>query len=448
MFQGSIPQAVRDMLHETVQGWHAQHYAVACSGNFTVERVLHQAGKPLISGCDVSIYTCALGAYFARSPFRLRLKDEYHERFAWLLPGLQTQAGGVATLMLLTSFAPAIKPTANAYYARLLDAYRRQWDALLDKTIQRLEAVPLRLHHFEIGDAVPWLETLPADVAVLSFPPFFAKGYEKMWAVHDQLFDWDKPAFAEIFEAHRTRFIVSLTQRREWLFMTSYEIPEYADHLRGMARTTLRGVPMYLYASSSPTRIAVPRQQVAPVNVPRLAPGDVLPEAAPVKLLPLSVPQFQAIRAQYLNAAIQVAGRNDGIGVLIDGKLVGVFAFRVGYAVPGAAADTMYLLTDFAVAPTDYPRLSKLVLYAALSREAQLIAERMARRRIRYIFTTAFSNNPVSMKYRGLFDLNNRKETPEATYHYALNYVAAAGQWSLAAGYAEWRKKHGDTKPT
>jgi hypothetical protein len=116
----------------------------------------------------------------------------------------------------------------------------------------------------------------------------------------------------------------------------------------------------------------------------------------------------------------------------------------------------MYLLSDFPVAPTDYPRLSKLVLYAALSQESKLLAERIARHRVRSLYTTAFSNKPVSMKYRGLFALANRKENPHwsasaatdpgAYYQqrYQINYEAPMGQWTLAEGLALWKAKHGE----
>ena len=48
------------------------------------------------------------------------------------------------------------------------------------------------------------------------------------------------------------------------------------------------------------------------------------------------------------------------------------------------------------------------------------------------------------MLYRGLFDLNNRQNTPETTYGYVLNDVAVAGQWTLAEGYGEWHKKYAE----
>jgi hypothetical protein len=79
---------------------------------------------------------------------------------------------------------------------------------------------------------------------------------------------------------------------------------------------------------------------------------------------------------------------------------------------PGLSLDIsrVYMLSDFPVAPTDYSRLSKLVLYASLSKESKLIAERVAKRRIKQVLTTAYSNAPESMKYRGIFKLHTRKE--------------------------------------
>lgn len=84
-----------------------------------------------------------------------------------------------------------------------------------------------------------------------------------------------------------------------------------------------------------------------------------------------------------------------------------------------------------------------------------LLAERVARHRVREVLTTAFSQNPVSMKYRGLFALRSRKENahgaeagagdPAAYYQqrYQLNYLAPMGQWTLAEGLALWKAKHG-----
>ena len=83
----------------------------------------------------------------------------------------------------------------------------------------------------------------------------------------------------------------------------------------------------------------------------------------------------------------------------------------------------------------------------------------MTKRRVRGIVTTAFTKRPVSMKYRGMFELLNRKENDLAkqawakdidaatnSYYaqpYELNYGSAMGRWTLAEGMAEWKRKHG-----
>ncbi len=446
MFQGTIPQAARQILSEVAQGWRTDTAAIACSGNLTIERTLHEHQRFTLHSCDVSIYSCALGAYFARQPFRLSLKSTHVQEWHWLQPYLASQSDALATLMLLSNLQQGITSAGqianNAYYRRLWAGYRQQWDDLHARTVKRIEEAPLRLASFHAGDAVDWLPTLPADTAVLSFPPFFAKGYAVMWAKLEVLFDWDAPAYQEIFEARRQQFLRDLMARDCWLIGTSYPIDDYAPYLRGRCQTTNRGVPLYLYASTGTARVVVPHQMTAPLPYQTIAPGDNI--AAPLRLVQLTAPQFRALRSRYLNPTIKPADAALALGVFAGDKLIGAFAMNKSFQQPGAAADTLYLLSDFAVAPTDYPRLSKLILHAALSHEAKIYAERTAGRRVRHLFTTAFTNNPVSMKYRGLFELHSRKETPADPDHkFMLNYIALAGQWSLDEALSRWQKKHG-----
>lgn len=443
MFQGTIPQAVRQMLADAAQDWTATSLSVACSGNLTIERVF--AGRLALRGCDVSIYSCALGSFFAGQPFRLELKPEHAEAWGWLADGMTTPSGRLATLLLLTNLSLALDSTHrlkdNPYWRRMGAAYRAQWPTLLEKTVARLDAVELKLESFHCGDAVDWLADVPRDSAVASFPPFFAGGYETMWRHLDGLFSWDAPAYADLFDDRRTLFLDRLTDRRDWAFGTSTPLLDYANRLRGMTQTTARGVPLYVYSSSARMRVVMPRTLLAPLPVPKLTPGAAV--AGPLQLLPLTAQQFDGLRAQYLNPAIKPAAASAAYGVVAGGQLVGAFAFSTSYGVPGASGDAIYLLSDFAVAPTDYARLSKLVLTAALSREAQLLAERLTKRRVRWLVTTAFSQHPVSMKYRGLFDQTGRKPSKTPEFAYQLQYQAAAGRWSLDEGLAQWQKKHG-----
>lgn len=87
-----------------------------------------------------------------------------------------------------------------------------------------------------------------------------------------------------------------------------------------------------------------------------------------------------------------------------------------------------------------------------------MLAERITNHRIKSLVTTAFSKNPVSMKYRGLFKLLNKKkldgvdenETDMSKIYYnqgyELNYGATMGEWTLAEGLEMWKKKHSQTE--
>ncbi|MCU0466174.1 MAG: hypothetical protein MUF38_16605 [Anaerolineae bacterium] len=448
MFQGTIPQAVRQILAETCAGWDVKDVAVACSGNLTVERVL--ANQFSLHSCDVSIYSCALGSHFAGQPMRLAVRDDYAESLPWLASRMGTPEDRLATLLLASNFAQALdsqgrlKP--NAYYRRVMEGYARQWPELVDQTAGKLAACELRLSSFNAGDAAPWLEGLSADYGVVSYPPFWADGYEAMFKRLDLLFDWDKPTYDMLEGDRMTAFLHRIADRRCWTFGLPVKHPDFTDHLRGFTQTTKFGVPIYVYGSRETRRVVAPGRAYPPAGLRRLGQGEALDGA--LRIAPLAADTFNALRATYLNPAIKPAAPTLAVGVWVGEVLVGAFAF--GSQKSYSDADTVYLLSDFAVAPTDYPRLSKLVLMAALSRESQILAERMTRHRVRRIMTTAFTQNPVSMKYRGLFSMVSRKENADwredaadtSQMRYMLNYIADCGRWTLAEGLETWLKKH------
>jgi hypothetical protein len=76
-----------------------------------------------------------------------------------------------------------------------------------------------------------------------------------------------------------------------------------------------------------------------------------------------------------------------------------------------------------------------LILAAVVSKEVQADLEQWLCARVKTIGTTAFTDRPISMKYRGIFEVHNRSEGK-------VNYIGPAGQWSLQEGYAWWRANH------
>jgi hypothetical protein len=128
------------------------------------------------------------------------------------------------------------------------------------------------------------------------------------------------------------------------------------------------------------------------LKVSRLS-GEI---AGGLSLIYLTAAQMNLLRSEYLKASINPASTSVNFGVLAGDKLIGA----LGYTSPmflGNFCD-VYLMADFAIRPTIYKRLAKLVLAAAVSKEAQIIVEQKMAKRIKTIGTTVFTNRPVSMK--------------------------------------------------
>ncbi len=442
MFAGTIPPALRSIVSEAVSGWAASDVYVGCSGNFTIERLLDKRGLRL-HGNDVQLYSSAIGGYLAGEPLAVSVRAEYAERFGWLAPYLVEPDATVATVMLSTRMLVGVD-RQNAYYARMRAAYRAQWPALHAKTVERVRSVSLRLASYLNGDVMDFVDQCPKEGAFVSFPPFWAGGYETMFADLDTVFTWPRPTYRE-FDPQTTlqELIEQATDRRHWMLGTMEPQPSLAGHLHGLVQTTLRGVPIYVYSSSGTPRLVVPRQSTEPVLIPRLGQSEAL--AGEPHLILLRQPQFNALRSQYLNPRIAVGSANLPLGLMVGDRLIGVIGLAIGGTTPhppthGLDQPYVYLLADFPVAPTAYPRLSSLVVMAALSTEVRRMAERVSNGRVRSLITTAFTDRPVSMKYRGLLTL--LKRAPQEDGRFALNYGAPAGRWTLAEAYDQWRSKH------
>ncbi|MFQ9866806.1 MAG: hypothetical protein ACLRWP_07095 [Bilophila wadsworthia] len=75
------------------------------------------------------------------------------------------------------------------------------------------------------------------------------------------------------------------------------------------------------------------------------------------------------------------------------------------------------------------------------SREVKEWVDAKLNKRVGWVITTAFAKGPVSMKYRGCFQLYSRKQDKK-TGQYALNYYAPFGARTLAESFALWKKKY------
>ncbi len=452
-----MPTAVIQIIGTTVAKWDVKDVYVGCSGNFTIERSLQNIPGIALHSNDVTIYACALGNYFSGQPLGITFNDEYHGPMEFIREYLKDDASIVTMILLLSQIVTYLNAKPNPYYLRMIDAYKQQWGNLFAETYGKIEKIDPFVKSFYAGDVADYIDNVPFDAGILCYPTVKKVDNEKVYGHIEKILSWTPPQLRIMDQDGIGELMRKAVEHDYFIYGTDHEVHEYDEYLAGMAMPSNRGVPIYIYSKCKERRIALPHQNAKAPELERLGINENI--GNDIKIVKLLSEQFNALRSEYLNPFIKPGSESGAYGVVIDGKLIGVFAFS---ASPTMASwdkhidtPTIYMMSDFPVAPTKYKRLSKLVVIASLSDEAKLIAQGLMNKRCKSLVTTAFSQNPVSMKYRGLLNQLTKKKLPTveagetdiSALHYSggyqLNYGAAIGKWSLKDGLALWKKKYG-----
>ncbi|PFP29389.1 hypothetical protein COJ96_10825 [Bacillus sp. AFS073361] len=430
MFVGSINQDLRALVSEVTRSWETDEIYIGCSGNFTIERILKDRGLDLY-GNDVSIYTCTIGNYLAG------LKEEMTvqaEAYKWLEPYMEPGPNRIATLLLCTSMLDGYHRN-EPFFQRRRKAYKDQWERLHAETVEKVKKGidNLKMAGFWPGDCVEWAQMAPNDAGFISFPPTYTGGYEKLYSALMEVFAWQEPEYA-MFDKERLAVMVdAVKEKRFWMMARDEPIPGLEGYEVGKIQTSLRSKPLTVYANKAPKRITMPRQNTELLKVPRFTEKDVIREDSRLSVTKISQAQMNTLRSLYLNPGIAPASAGLNLGVLIDGKLIGA----IGLSKSNYGTNEAYLMSDFVIRPVKYKRLSKLILATVISKEVKLLIEQAFNQRMRHVSTTAFTEKPVSMKYRGIFHLESRKKDPPR-----LNYGSDTGRWTLEEAMNWWKQKH------
>jgi hypothetical protein len=165
-----------------------------------------------------------------------------------------------------------------------------------------------------------------------------------------------------------------------------------------------------------------------------------------IDLVPLSLSQTLRLNELFMASHIDyfTGGVSNSYGFRLDGRLFGKVDFAPSshqWKLPDARP-MIYIMSDLAI-PSSVSRLSKLVLYCVLSSDVKRLLDLHFVEDFGYAATTAFSKNPVSMKYRGMFKLHSRKEHAQA---YQLNYYSAFLPHTIGQSFQLWLKKHNGAK--
>lgn len=449
MFQGTMPSAALKIVNKIVSEWDCERIYVGCSGNFTIERSISNVVKCPITSNDVTIYSSYLGKFFAgESIEELHVKEELFEKYGFFEEFMEDDADKIATLLLAADMLQ-YAGSDLLYSQRMYSAYLNQFAEMHKKMKAKIKNVKTKIDTFYHGDVMDMLDEIGENCGFISFPPFFKGGYEKMWKNIEDVFFYKEPSY-EMFDPKTSlkKFCDKVLSKDCFVIATERKVDEMEEFLCGEVQTN-NGKAVYIYSKTKKSHFIENRsKQTKAKPIVKIAEEDEI--TADIEIRELSLDQFNENRAMYLSTNVsKVANPSASFGLFCKGKCFGMFGLANSMML-GAPAEiegpTIYLLTDFSISPTKEKNLSKLVLICVLSKEVKLIAERVRNSRVKSINTNAFSNNPTSMKYRGLFDLMGRKviekDEDGKPKKYNLSYASKMGLWTLKEGYELWRQKY------
>lgn len=420
-----------------------------CAGNFTIGAALragHYNGK--IIGCDVTLYTSALGHYLANEKMEVTIKEDCPE---YLRPfiNLSSPAYLAASVALMLDLRQVWK---NKYFwhERVLKNTKEQFPELLEKTLVKLE----KYHtEFDKGDgfsyyamdAAEFLDVMDKESAVFIAPPTFGSrdyiNQEKMLAVS---LSWNAPKFQEI-SFKDVAIYEKIMRFKNWMIIMERPLPEIEKLLGAPVAVVHKGRNSITYAYGNINKKVVTRAYLNSVSPGRIFPGSqkitgkekvsirIIEKKQSIRMNEL----FMSSRVDYFLADVALS-----LALCLDGMIIGKLDYNLTthlWALPEQGLQ-IYQRSDLAV-PSVENRLAKLVLLLSQTKEVKSLIDEKLKDDFRFIVTTAFSKHPVSMKYRGIYDLHKRIEDKENA-GFRLNYYAKMGLYILDEAFELWWKKY------
>lgn len=450
-FLGSIAGPLRKVLAS-----YAEEVSVPvllpCAGNFTVGAALRSGGyQGRITGCDITLYTSALGAYMAGDTLPVTESEDCPEHLRGFLDC--SDAAHLAASVSIMLDLRQVWQNKNAWHRRVLANYRREWPRLMDKTLAKLTAYHDHLNQgqgfaYDAQDAVAFLDAHDHDHAVFIAPPTFGSSdYIKQERMLAAAARWQAPEYGEI-SFKDIQIYEQITAFREWMIIMERPLPEIEKLLGDPVAVVHKGRRSITYAYAGHSKKTI----VTRSYLPSASPGPIFPSdkrltgAEEPGIVLLNHHQtvrlnelFMAARVDYILVSLILS-----VGFCLDKKIIGKADFKLGkgnaeWALPEPGRQ-IYQQSDLAVPSEAEPRLSKLVLMFIQSHEVKRLLEEKMPEDWAWAITTAFSLHPVSMKYRGIYKLHKRLDNP-GSQGFRLNYYGKLGQWTLAEAYALWLKK-------
>jgi hypothetical protein len=427
MFIGAIPKPFAQQIvsHIDLDRWGSVF--IGCSGSFRIEQAIRfKYPDVMICSNDVSLLSCIIGGGRTGA-----LPDV---QFCGALEPLDVLIDHLRPEDLLAAVGVALmlsKLQGNNSYCNTRRAHVFQHAAdyiQANRTKAKVFLDSVKIDRFYPGDFREQIgRAKQAEGGFMAFAPTYKAGYEKIYRYLDENTKWDAPWY-ELWNPKDFPELVK--QCRD----TGIPYCIYVDHEVEGERYTMTfrgsGRPVYCYTNDGDSSLRKTTKKTKPFRYTPVQPERINQDSI-VEICPVDSAHIAFLKDVYLTKNIDFKDGMTNFLVMIDGKLAG--GITITQSQYGDRTREAYILSDFAI--TRERKVSKLIAMLAASREVIEYINRAWFAQIETIKTTAFTDKPVSMKYRGIFTLHSRKPG-------ILNYAAAASGNAAQELFNLWYAKY------
>lgn len=431
MFVGSINAKIRNLIFTEKKLFQGKKVCVGCSGNFTVEQILQGLDCEIWSN-DVALYSSLIGNYLTGKSMRAEIIDP---AYSWLVPYMEDNGiGRIAAVSLLFEMLKNEKAN-NLQQIRMFDHYRGNFDSYHQKSVIKISETlaKIKINDYSAQDVYAIYKDLPFDWLRIAFLPTYVGGYEKLYSRLEKIISCDAPQY-ELLTPERYEETVTFMRQGKYLYLSDYDRRE--EGLFAIVKTgRLKNV--YLYSNIEFKKsFIIPYAKFKKSNYALLPDDHIITEDSKITFHKTGNQELNYYKNLFLKKGIEYTTGMSPLMVFLDGYLFGFLLFDViRYGMDQEKATKgVYMLSDFVIAhPIE--KLSKLLLMSTKTKELQELLKGKFIQAVEFILTTAFTDKPVSMKYRGVYNLMKRGEG-------FLQYTTEIGKITTAEAIKIWIKKY------
>lgn len=431
MFTGTTPPEVKLLLQDLMRGVKGKDVFIGCSGNYTTDKIMSAMGYTVHSN-DVSLYSKLIADLLLDTSTEVEcINPELKNVFdTWE----ETKYKKLVQVMFALKVAQ-FHQRKNDYQEEMFNAFIEQSKIYYDNTIKKLEkgALDFSIQSFYYGDFLDFLKMKRGKGVGISLPPTYKGGYEKLFSYVEESFKYEHAPY-NIFDPKEGGAVFKeLLDNDENIIYSDRYFNILEGYLVGKIRLGSNKNPLFAYSSlQTNNHYYIERDKCVKLSHIHILPVDYqFTTDTVITVRPCAVNDVNYYKAFYMaNKVNYTTGGDFGLVFMADGMAFGFTSFSK----PLSTLSQIFMQSDFVV-NSETQRLSKLLIMLMKSHDVRRLIARKMYNYYDGVKTTVYTTSPVSMKYRGVFNLERRDEGK-------LIYSSIFTEKSLNELYALWIRKY------